>query len=478
MSSEVPVSAPTGDGEPAVATTAPRAESPLRLPAVVFIVAYTALLLLVPSRLVFSPLGSAGSPAGLAGVGALVWWLFATVAGTNPVRGFTRLRVAVLVLSAAVLAAYANGNAHGWYAPPSVRQSTDDLYDLILPNVDAITGTMTSAADRGLLAFAGWMGVVLLTSEGLRSWRDLELLVTWLAGFGCVFAGIGVTEFFTGVNLAAYISIPGLSSNGSYGGTLSRSILNRPSSTAIHPIEYGVVLSGIFPLVLHRTIYRWGRKLVLLPTALVSAAAFMSVSRSAVLGLIVAFVVLFAGWPARWRLKTLWIVPLSLGTLRVAVPGLVGTIVSLFRNLFSDPSVTGRTDDYGAVMWLFHDHEIFGRGLFTFVPRYYRILDNQYLMSMVELGLVGLGACVLFFLVGFSCARTGRRYAADQRSQHLGLALSASVLGIAVTYLTFDAWGFPMAAGLTFLLIGMAGAACRLAGEDRRQLDDLLGGRR
>jgi hypothetical protein len=35
---------------------------------------YVAALLLVPSRLIFKPLGAAGTPATLIGLGALLWW--------------------------------------------------------------------------------------------------------------------------------------------------------------------------------------------------------------------------------------------------------------------------------------------------------------------------------------------------------------------------------------------------------------------
>ncbi len=82
--------------------------------------------------------------------------------------------------------------------------------------------------------------------------------------------------------------------------------------------------------------------------------------------------------------------PVAVVGLRLAIPGLVGTLYSLFSNLQNDPSVSGRTSDYAVVLGLFDQHAILGRGLFTFVPRYYRILDNQYLMILVELGVVGL----------------------------------------------------------------------------------------
>jgi polysaccharide biosynthesis protein PslJ len=220
-------------------------------------------------------------------------------------------------------------------------------------------------------------------------------------------------------------------------------------------------------LALHRALIRWGSKLVVPPAGAIAVAAFMSVSRSAILVVILAIATLLLGWSWSWRRRALLLAPAFIIGLRLAIPGLVGTIISLFRNIGNDPSVTGRTADYHVVLWLYHDHEIFGRGLFTFVPRYYRILDNQYLMLLLELGLVGLAATLLLFGTGFLSARSAHRRASTAEARHFGLALSGSILGLAVVYGTFDAFGFPMAAGLTFLLIGMAGAARRLALEDR-----------
>ena len=51
-----------------------------------------------------------------------------------------------------------------------------------------------------------------------------------------------------------------------------------------------------------------------------------------------------------------------------------------------------------------------------------------------------------------------RRRRLDQQKQQLGFAVSASLLGIVTSYVTFDALGFRQVAGLTFLFMGMAGA--------------------
>ena len=47
--------------------------------------------------------------------------------------------------------------------------------------------------------------------------------------------------------------------------------------------------------------------------------------------------------------------------------------------------------------------------------------------------------------------------------RHLGLAFAAGLIGLSLSYATFDALGFRQAAGMTFLLLGLAGASWRLA---------------
>ncbi|MET0523633.1 MAG: hypothetical protein ABWZ91_02460, partial [Nocardioides sp.] len=324
-------------------------ENRLRLPAFGFVVAYAVLLLCIPSQLIFRPLGSPGTPANMVGLGALIWWAAATLGGLNPVKRFTPTRIAVLLLTCAVLASYASGMLQGWYAPADVRQETDEFWTLVAPSAGEISAVMIRAADRGLLSFASWMGIVLMTAEGLRSWRDVERVVEWLSWLGAFVATLGIIQFFTGLDIAGFFVIPGLSANSEFGAVEGRSVLNRVSATAVHPIEYGVVLGALLPLVLHRTIFRWGRPLALVPLVIVFVGCFLSVSRSAVLVVLLALLVLLVGWPNRWRLRALVILPFAVVGLRVAIPGLVGTLMSLFKNLFNDPSVTGRTNDYGVV---------------------------------------------------------------------------------------------------------------------------------
>ena len=435
------------------------------LPAVGFVVVYAALLLCVPSQLVVGPIGAPGSPANLWALGTLLWWVSITLGGRNKAAA-SPVHLALGLVALAVVASYAAGMATGWYAPPSIHQATDDVYSLIPVSLSEVQAKMISAADRGLLSFAGWTGIMLVATDGLRDRRDLETVVAWLSWLAAFVAALGIVQYFTGFDIAGLFRIPGLTPNSDFGAVASRSVLNRVSSTAVHPIEFGVVLAALFPLSLHRTIHAWGRRGTLVPTLLIGAAIPMSVSRSAMLVLGVALAVVWIGWPRLWKRRGLLLAPLAVVALRAVAPGLLGTIRSLFLHVGNDPSITGRTDDYAVILHLYTKEPILGRGLFTFVPEYYRILDNQFLMILLELGAVGLCATGTFFITVFVTARGARLRSVNPQHRHLALVLSGSFAGIVVSYVTFDAWGFPMAAGTTFLLAGLIGAAWRIARQE------------
>lgn len=435
------------------------------IPALWFLRAYVVLLLAVPAQLILRPLGAPGTLANMVGLGGLLWWCGARIAGLTP-RSPSPVRLLLGVAFAAVLVSYAAGSLAGWYAPSNMRQGTDDVWTLVFPTVDQVHGAMVAAADRGLLSFAAWLGIALLTLDGLRSWRDLDLLVRWLCWVSAVYALTGIYQFYTGTNLASYVRVPGLSANAAVGASLTRSVLERVSSTATHPIEFAVFLACVLPFALHLTIYRTRRRDIV-PVVVIGFAMPLAVSRSGILAAGVALLIMFCYWPSARRRRALMLAPVVVVLLRLAVPGLVGTIYSLFAGLATDPSVTGRTDDYGVVLALYRDQPWFGRGLFTFVPGYYRILDNQMLMLLLELGIVGLLVVLLLYAGASGSALGARRRAVAARDSHVSLAIAAGIVGMLVASVTFDAWGFAQAGGLTFLLFGMAGAASRLSYEDR-----------
>ena len=427
-----------------------------RFPAANFVVGYLFLLLCVPSELIFQPLGAAGTPANLWALLGLLWWVLAAFHRSTPVTGLTPLRLGLGFAVVGVLASYCAGFAAGRYAAVDVRQSTDELWTLLPVSPLDLADKLANAADRGLITFAGFVGIALIAGEGLRTRADLEVVVTWLVRFAAFVAFLGIIQFYFGIDIAGLYRIPLLSANADFGEVISRSVLNRVSGTAVHPIEFGVVMAGVFWIALTRALARKGWSWV--PVVLIGFAIPISVSRSAILAAGVAGVLVLIGWPPRWRRNALLTLPFVAIGVRVLAPGLVGTLVSLFGNLNADPSVSGRTADYAVAARLLDEEPILGRGLFTLVPRYYRIFDNQILITVIELGIIGALMFGVVFLAAILEGNSARRRLRDSPDRYLALAVTSALIGILFSYLTFDALGFPMVGGLTFLLIGLAGA--------------------
>jgi O-antigen ligase len=114
-------------------------------------------------------------------------------------------------------------------------------------------------------------------------------------------------------------------------------------------------------------------------------------------------------------------------------------------------------------------HWWWGRGLGTFVPDVYFILDNQYLAALLQGGMIGLGAFVALLVVGLCVARGVGRRATDPAMRSLGQALTATIASLAVSAFVFDSLSFRQSGFLLFLVIGCAGALWSLVRHEPKE---------
>ena len=176
----------------------------------------------------------------------------------------------------------------------------------------------------------------------------------------------------------------------------------------------------------------------------------------------VALLVLAASWTAVARLRAFLVLLATFVVVYLSVPGVLGTLTRLFTGASDDPSVTSRTGSYDLAFQFVSRSPVLGRGFGTFLPKYW-ILDNGYLGLLIEGGVVGLGGLVVVIAVAALAARQARRAASQNFDGALAQALLASVAAGAAGLAFFDTFGFPQSAGCFFLVIGLAGAARRLA---------------
>ena len=135
---------------------------------------------------------------------------------------------------------------------------------------------------------------------------------------------------------------------------------------------------------------------------------------------------------------------------------------------------TSRTGALSMASPYVSQHPWFGRGFGTFFPATYFFTDDQYLLSLMEIGVVGLLALLALFITGLVTAQKVRRATTDPEMRDLGQSLTATIAVAMVAFGTFDALSFNMAAGLSFLLLGCTGAALRLIRAQGPQADGHL----
>ncbi|MGN9845716.1 O-antigen ligase family protein [Nonomuraea sp. H19] len=412
-------------------------------------VVFAVVLMIVPARLVFRGLSFAITPAEAVGLFALVWWLCAHFTNTlGAAKGRTLVRSAVFVYVASLVATYAYSTAG--------NLPRDEL-DL---------------SDHMLVTALAMIGVVLLVVDGVRGRVRLDVMLKAVAVMGAVLGVIGAVQFLLKFDPTQYMVLPGLRFTQEELFILERNGLSRVAATTGHPIEFAVMCAMILPIALHFAFRAREQGKPSLPwwlcAGLIAAGMVFSVSRSAFIGLAGAAAVLLIGWPRVRRLLALGAMLLFLGAVKVVVPGVLGAIVDLFTNLSTDSSLRWRTMDYAAAVTEIAKHPWLGRGLGTWYAPKYLVFDNQYILTTVETGIIGLLAFVGLFAAGIASALRARRLLSDPVDRDLGLTLAACLVVPLIGAATFDLRSYAVITGLSFLLVGAAGALLREARECRR----------
>lgn len=408
---------------------------------------YLLLLFAIPSRLIIGAFGSAGAPSMLFGLAsALVWFLMqlrrtpdSPIAQESSMPRRHPIRLAFVLFLVSVAVSY--------------------LVAMLRP----IDQDEISPADVALIVALSWAGVFLLAHDGLTRLRDIEVLARRVALVGGLMALVGLAQFVTRQVLVDVITVPGLTSTYD-ADAFYRNGRVRVVGTATHPIEYGALLTIILPIALHRALHlggglirRW------FPAVTIALALALSMSRSAYVSLAIAVGVLLIGWSRALRLRIGGAIIGGAALLALTVPGLWGSIRSMFVTAADDPSILSRTDSYAVAMDFLAASPWVGRGYGTFLPKY-RIFDNNYLGVLVSGGALGFVAFVAIPVTAITVLLLRRRRWTDERSRDLALTLVASIAAGAASLAFFDAFAFPMTMGTFFLILGMAGALVGLHG--------------
>ena len=158
------------------------------------------------------------------------------------------------------------------------------------------------------------------------------------------------------------------------------------------------------------------------------------------------------------------VAPIAIAGVFVTSHGLIRTLLAYFTAGTHDTSVAHRVDNYPMVEALVRAAPWFGTGGGSFIaPNLGQVLDNQFLTTSIELGLVGLAVLVFYLILPLFTALSARRRSADPALRALGAALAGSALAATICSGTFDSFSFPMFVGVQALTAGLAGACWLIA---------------
>ena len=107
-------------------------------------------------------------------------------------------------------------------------------------------------------------------------------------------------------------------------------------------------------------------------------------------------------------------------------------------------------------------YPLIGRGYGSVTPERldtYRILDNQYLGQLVQVGYVGLVAYLALILAAFALAHDVIRRAASSALSDFGVAAAAVFATFGVVSALFDVLSFWQAPSLFFFIAGLCSVA-------------------
>lgn len=414
-----------------------------RIDVSVIICATLVLLYVLPGALIVPELTYAGRPALLLAMGMFCWWCLARLnpwlvpVGPQPIRWFLGAYLLANLLS------YLAGLMRG------------------LPTLES------NAQNFAMLQILEFIGITLVAADGIQNWERLNQILRVLVYCGGFMALVGILQAVTEFNVAQFLVVPGLQMKDALAGFRERGDGQfRVPGTTLHYIEFSAVLAIAVPFAIHVARFaarKLHRRIAAICALLALIANPLSISRTGIVALALALLVLIPTWP--WRLRyNMFFIAVGAGVVTMFLkPGVLGTLKAMFLNMDVDPSIAGRTNDYELVAHYFSQRPWLGRGPRTLLsdPVKDTILDNQWLYTLVTGGIVGVAALLALHVAAITLAAIAMRRAEREEDRHLCAVLIATQVIAIVVAGTFDSLYYTTYAITVALGIGLSGAVWR-----------------
>lgn len=386
------------------------------------------------------------------------------VVGGYAVTGF---RVLAPLLFALFLVRVAAGQEH-------FRRSPIDLLLLAYFIILAVGLVVTHSNWGSIVAKTGLAKIITLLVEYVavfylvfwtaRTAEKRRRLVAALVIIAACIGAYAVLEFATGHNWLNSLNT-GAGKQQLVRYVFSRADLTRARATFEHPIALGTGLAMILPLAFHlagcaQTAMR--RALAYGAAASIGMGVLACGSRGPFVAVVLGTLTFFAMERRQGvRLK------LAAGVVAMAVLAVVfaGPILTRLSSTFViDMSITTRLVDYPAIWRIVSGHPLFGIGLGGLNAQSYGYVDNYYLTTLGESGIIGILLLVLLlgrilYVLWKSARFSSLGPIADERSPGETRSLVAALIAATIVFLfqtgTFDSFTFSKPSGLFWIITGI-----------------------
>lgn len=334
---------------------------------------------------------------------------------------------------------------------------------------------VSSTVTKSLLFFTSFYLVFYFILSVVRSPREIHAVVKWLVAGTAGVALFAIVERRTYYNVFDHLEgwLPMLSFEGGLDPEgISRGGRLRVYASAQHPIALAVLFAMVLPLSAYLAV-QTRKSIWYLSSALLALGALATVSRTGVVVLATIGLVFFV--LRRDVLKRLWLILLPAAiVVHLIAPGTIGGLRASFfpeGGLVADQTKFGgraSSRRLGPQFYAIKASPAFGQGYGTRITtgdeQNSRVLDNQWLATAIETGLVGVFAWGWLF-VRF-IRRAGRVALYDPGGRGwLLTALASSVAGFSLALFTYDAFSFIQAVLVFFVLLALGASTLAYEGE-------------
>jgi O-antigen ligase len=318
---------------------------------------------------------------------------------------------------------------------------------------------------RKLALLISYLTLFVVVASGVRP-SEVRAFMTFMCCLAVITALAVIWEyryeynvFFSWTHSILPVTIPAELGNSDSIGR--RSIIG----PTIHPLAPAMMMACAMPYALismyeSRELRRkiiWGAA-----AGIMFAAALATQRKTSIVAPVAATAVLLAYRPRLVR----QLIPGLIGLFIIAhifTPGALGGVGTqlLPQNMFGVASTVDRQSDYAAIEPDVINRPLLGRGYETYDQKKYRILDNQFLTTIIGTGIIGILSYIAIFVAIFLIAH---RVARNGKSDRVGpaLAIAAATAAMLVGSGLLDILALPQ---LPYLVCFFAGFAAVLARE-------------